>query len=399
MKKFDKITLSLGGHSSRYYGKSGFNIKIRGKKDLYGRNHFKLRSGSRDATYLRHKIVYDIQNHLGIPSLSANFSQLYINGEYIGLYIMMDCFKTSWIEYVYSEKDTTSLYKCTGFGNIPNIQSYMDKRTCTNENEDYTDRTEYNEFIRNLETARTIEDYEKFFDVDLFITQIALEYLLGSWDHFINGGNNIFLYKPRNGNDQRWKFLLYDFDADFGQDIIDEDKFNMIYQDLFNYTMENDQELFKPEISNNLFKPHKNDSIKHPYYSFEDYALHGYLLDALIFNHQELFENKLKELITKIFNPTILFPHIDSLKEFIEPYVRLDKTLNNEGIYPGKFDRKNNIYTYEQWRDNCEFTPVKNVVETNSGSYGIKYWILAKYRYICTVLHLDCDPNYMNISQ
>jgi len=79
-KEFNKINFSLGGSSSRTFAKQGFNIKIRGKDDLYGRNQFRLRPDSREATYLRSKLVCDMHNRLGLPSISAYYATLYIYG-------------------------------------------------------------------------------------------------------------------------------------------------------------------------------------------------------------------------------------------------------------------------------------------------------------------------------
>eukprot|EP00833_Pecoramyces_ruminatium_P012983 jgi/Orpsp1_1/1187015/evm.model.d7180000054858.1 len=111
-KAFNEITFSLGGSSSRAYGKLGYNIKIRGKKNLYGRTQIKLRPDVKDATKLRSKLACDIHNRLGLPSISANYAVLYINKEYYGLYILMDNIKLSWIEAEFNDPKTTTLYKC-----------------------------------------------------------------------------------------------------------------------------------------------------------------------------------------------------------------------------------------------------------------------------------------------
>lgn len=307
----------------------------------------------------------------------------------------MDCFKPSWVEYVYGEKDTKSLYKCTSFGNIEDPSGYA--KSCTNSDKDITDNTEYLKFVSDIKNAESVEDFEKFFDVDLFITAIALEYLVGSWDHFINGGNNIYLYKPKN---DKWKFFLYDFDSEFGQNVISNEEFDIIMAKMKNYTIENDQDINTPGISKELFKSRdENTFIMNPYYSFEDYALHGYIIDRLIFNDPTRFKDKIKEIVEKVFNPSTLIPYIYELKTFIKPYIELEKTPNSNGTYPGKFDMKDNIYSYEEWEGNCDFTPVKDVVDHSSSSYGIKYWIIAKYRYICYSLDLNCKSNSEIASQ
>jgi len=111
-KSFDKVTFSLGGRYSRYFSKPGFNFKIRGGKDLYGRKQFKLRSDINEPTFLRTKLISVMHNRLSLPSVSANYAELYINDEYMGLFIINDAFKESWVEYVYGEENTSTLYKC-----------------------------------------------------------------------------------------------------------------------------------------------------------------------------------------------------------------------------------------------------------------------------------------------
>jgi len=151
------MTLKVGGRSSNDYGKPCINIKIRGKQNLYGRTQFKLRPGARDATYLRSKLACDIHNRLGLPSISANYIMLYINDEYIGLYILMDSIKLSWIEFVYGEKNSLSLYKCENLPYGLNVQSY---EGCPNENEDVKDHSEWIKFLTTIDQAKNPEDIE-----------------------------------------------------------------------------------------------------------------------------------------------------------------------------------------------------------------------------------------------
>jgi len=102
----------LSGHYSRRFSKPNFNLKIRGGEELFGRRQFKLRGDALDPSAMRTKLMCDIHNRLGLPSIAANYALLYINDEFMGLYILTDAFKQSWIEYVYGEKNTSSLYKC-----------------------------------------------------------------------------------------------------------------------------------------------------------------------------------------------------------------------------------------------------------------------------------------------
>jgi len=183
---------------------------------------------------------------------------------------------------------------------------------------------------------------------------MAIEYLLGSWDHILNG-HNYYIYKPKN---DKWLYLSHDFDYDIG------------------YTDTND-------------------------YNYKDYSISKFFVEdnplpfikILILDNLNRFHNILKEIIENVFNPSILFPHIDELKLLIKPYIEKDNTPNGKGILPGQWNMKNKdrgIYTLEQWDASSEFTVVQNHV------YGLKYWILERYRNVCKNLFMECDPVYMD---
>ena len=414
-KEFSKLTLKLGGRSSRSYGKPCYNIKIRNKDDLYGRTQFKIRSGSRDATFLRNKLACDIHNALGIPSISANYITLYINEDYLGFYIIMDAIKLSWVEFLYNDKNSTFLYKCDDVHN--GISKKTAVKGCTNENENFTDKKDWEEFLTSIDEAESANNLEDILDIDQYLTEIALEYLFGSWDHYPVHSHNFYFYKA-NSVDKKWKYLIYDFDGEFGQDInshfISQIEFpssksffisnSTLYSSLLRRT---DSSLNETEINQNnktiasnnieeLFIDHEDKKYEFAAYSFTEwYNGQDHLIKILILNHPTRFVDTLKKIITKVFNPTILFPHIDEIKKFITPYVKKEKYPDENGKYPGNLDKSLEIYSLEQWDANSEFTAIADPIGRYK-SYGIKYWILVKYRYLCQILSLECDSKYMD---
>jgi len=341
---FKKITFSLGGHFSRNFAKPGYNIKIRGGKELYGRRQFKLRSDPADPTYLRSKLLSDIHNRLGMPSISANYATLYINNEYMGLFILTDAYKESWVEYVYGEKDTSLLYKC----NICDL-TYETRNGFENENKNATNKKELYEFLAAMTTAKSANDVESFFDLDQFYKEIALEYLTSSWDHFMNQ-HNYYIYK--NPLNSKWIYLAYDFDLDFG---INTYETNVI-------TTQNFKDLSYPSVINKL-----------------------------ILNDDYQFNETLKDIVTKVFNPSTLFPRIDELKEFIKPYIILEKTFDENGKYPGRININDDmLFSLEQWDDSIEFVDIDSTIS------GLKLFILLKYKYICKAYNIECDSKYLD---
>jgi len=391
-KSYNKVTLKLGGYSSRVFAKQGYNIKIRGGDELYGRSQFKIRPDAREATFLRSKLACDIHNRLNLPSISANYIQLYINEDYMGFYVFMDNIKLTWVEYKYGEKDSTHLYQCK---ELWNYLSYYTSNLCTNENENVTDQSEWLDFLQRLDAAQSAEDIEDIFDVDQFLYEMALEYLFGSWDHFLKYGHNYYLYKTPNG---KWQMMLYDFDGEFGQDIYmaffdfrDASGVPNYYTDYYNYynyyyykRLYNGKEIYDYSFSEFVEQPTRT-------YPF---TVRRNIVNALIYNNPNRFYKILEDVITKVFNPGVLFPHIDQLRDFIRPYVELDKTPDDQGRYPGRLNHKVGDYTIYQWNSNIDYYTIKSTQGWKA--FGLKYWILMKYRNACNTYGFKCDDHYLN---
>jgi len=286
----------------------------------------------------------DIHDHLGLKSLSANYAQLYINNEYMGLYILTDAYKLTWTEKVYGEKNSLNLYKCKNMYDLSPI--YADG--CENENEDVTDNSEWIEFLTAVENAKSAEDLEDIFEIDHFLYEMAIEYLVIGWDH-IKSSHNFYLYKQPNG---KWIYLIHDFDLDIGA---------------------------YPENSFEL--------------SIKDYVKPMHIMDLLIFNDSSRFDKILSDVVSKVFNPSTLYPHIDELKKFLRPYIELDKTPDTSGNLPGTINKKGrNTFSVEQWDAYSEFTPSVG----DRYMFGLKHWILMKYRNVCKNYDLKCDSVYID---
>jgi len=272
-----------------------FNIKIINGEELYGRSHFKLRSDMDDQTYLRSKLVSDIRNRVGIKSISANYIQFYLNNEFMGLYIMTDVINLSWIEDVYEDKKSTSLYKCNGIMDFTTQYS----AGCTNKNEDVTDDSEWINFLKAIENAKLGSDLEDILNIDHLLYEMAIDYLTNAYDHYVH---NFYMYKQPNG---KWTYISYDFDYDFSTSIGNI----------------SDEEYFKSSFIGN----------KNRFY------------DLFISQDQERFNNILKDIVNKVINPGTLYSHIDEIKQFIKPYVKLDRTPDSNGKYPGAINENSSM--------------------------------------------------------
>lgn len=346
--EISSVSISVGGDHSRNTPKVSFNLKCN-KGKLFGRKVFRLRSNDSDPSLMRSKISCDIVNHLGYPTISANYARVYINDEFMGLYVLMDQYKTSWIKQVFpDDKEVNDLYQCKEMYSDLSASSYSN---CVNADDDRADDLgNLKEFLETINAASNRSEVEDIMDVDTFIQYWILEWLLGSGDHMLINGKNFYLYKQLN---DIWTVLYYDFDSLFGVDL---DKY------YFDHNA-------GPEIP------------------FEDWYVKRPIVDTLAKNDQESFLKNLQFILDNAFNPDIIFPHIDSIKNWIDPYMLEDRTPVN-GTLPGRINKYGvgNDYSYEQFISNAEFESVDK-------SYGLKEWVQRRYNYVCENYDVEC-PNF-----
>ena len=276
----------------------------------------------------------------------------------------MDAPKVSWAKLVFNDENTTNMYKCKVA--LSDLSVFRSATGCVNENDEITENPEWIDFLTTLDNAQSAEDIEDIFDVDQFLYEMAYEYLSGSWDRYLLNGHNYNVYKIKDG---KWTMISYDYDLDLGQNT----------------------------SSINIY-PHTTTSSDYPSYSFDEWIspkINQHLIDILILKDRTRFNAILEKFVFEAFNPTLLFPRIDELKELIRPEKIKEKTPDENGINPGVINRENTFdYSLEQWDANCEFTTVSS--GQSGAGYGLKYWILMKYRYVCKAYNFDCDPTYMD---
>ncbi|KAG4092890.1 coth-domain-containing protein [Neocallimastix lanati (nom. inval.)] len=355
---FSKVTFSLGGSNSRSYKKIGYNLKIRGKQNLYDSVQFRIRAVINEPTMLRAKLTSDIFTRMGIKTINTGYIKLYINDIYYGLYTIQDSIKVNWIEREYNDTGSTGLIFCKAPNQFLTLETGFDE--CTNVNEDFTDNTEWVELLKSLDASQTPEEMNNYIDTKGFIKSMAAEWLNGSWDRFNHAGHNYYMYK--NQEIGKWIYIPYDFDNELGNN-----------------------------LSGGAFYSKKLLGLSYtwPNVTFEDYIYPHHITEVLILNDDTTFVETVKELIQNIYNPVVLFDHIDEVKKLIDEAVRIDKTPAEDGSLPGRVhvdgDEGGDYRTYQA---NSEFTTVTIGINT---FLGIKRWILDKFRFACDLYDIDCS--------
>jgi len=309
-EEFRPLTkFKTGGMYARSNTKVGYNLKFEDK--IFTRKSLRLRPDPNDKTYMREKLTADILNRAGLPSVQSSYARLYINNNFFGLYFLLDSVKPFMIKILFKLDDKSedmTLFQCKN--------SYMDftlgsETHCIDaNNKTSTDLSKLADFVKNVNEATSIEQFDEFLDVDLFLKSVIIEWLIGSFDHFLIFGHNFNLYK--RPADNKWCMILYDFDNTFGLNL--------------------DSGLFKlPE-----------SSIPYDYHtlSFKDFNsnVNHKIFQYLIYKDNTRFKKNLIDILVYAFNPVILDEHIKDLREFLLPYVIEDLTPI-DGVLPGRINK------------------------------------------------------------
>lgn len=325
---------------------------------MLGHKQLRLRADGSDYTHIRSKIAYDLLNVLGFISIQENYCELYINDEYFGLYMLKDTIKTNWIKKVYDlpeDEEVDTLYYCKS--NVKFNKGEM----CDNENDKFANYTQpFDELVEKIQLSESIDDLNKFMNVELLMRNIAIEFLYGSHDHFVISGHNFYLYQKKDGI---WDMILVDFDSEFGSG----------YHTYFKYVLHQDYEDYGYRLSLEQMKNLKNKQHK--------------ILDIVYTKDNTYFKKVLREIMVTGFNPDVLFKRIDEIKEFIAPYVKKATTPRADGRLPGviSFDGTDTTHTY------ADFEAVSNIENTSPSVPSLKSWIQNRFDFACEEYGFDKD--------
>ena len=110
----DPVGFRLRGNTSRYSKKKSFTVSFNtftsGGK-YYGVEKLNLNGEHNDPSVMRSKLMWDIMRKWQIPAPRANHVQVYINGNYYGLYINVEHIDEEFAQSRFGNKDG-NLFKC-----------------------------------------------------------------------------------------------------------------------------------------------------------------------------------------------------------------------------------------------------------------------------------------------
>ena len=298
----DNVGFRLRGNTSRYSAKKSFKVSfntyVQGRK-YYGLEKLNLNGEHNDPTIMRSKTCWDLVREMEIPGSRSNHVNLYINDDFFGVYINVEHVDEEFVDLRFGT-EAGNLYKCLWpadmnyLGSNPDDYKFMvgnrrayDLLTNTEE-DDYTDLAQLIDVLNNTPAAELPCELEPIFNVHGFLKAVAFDVLSGNWDGPLFNKNNFYLYNdPITG---KFHYIPYDLDNTFGIDWFNED---WASRNMYFWANENEP---RPLYWNILAVP----------------------------KYRAIFTYYFRTFLDIQYNPATVLPHIDQLKDMIDPFVPSD---------------------------------------------------------------------------
>lgn len=229
------VGFRLRGNTSRNSWKKSFKLSFNtfeSGRDFYGLEKVNLNGEHNDPSIIRSKIGWDLMNSFGIPGSRANHVEVYINGNYYGLYIQVEHIDEVFVDSRF-ENMNGNLYKCLYPADLDykgtNPESYKyeqgdtrvyDLKTNVAE-DDYSDIANFITKLNQLPNEVFACEIQNVFNVYDYLRAIATDVFLGNWDGPLYNKNNFYLYYNTSSN--RIEYIPYDLDNTLGIDWMGRD--------------------------------------------------------------------------------------------------------------------------------------------------------------------------------
>ncbi len=207
------------GNASNYfthYGKKKpFKISFDEfvNQELDGLDKINLSNFTNDPSLMHDALCYKLMRDAGIPASRTSFAKLYVNNEYVGLYLIIENVDKTFLKFQYgSANNDGNLYKTDRGVSVflnwlgPDKGLYKDQGLKLNTNEsadDWSKLISFIDLLNNYQGSDIKEQIENNFDVHTYIKILAIEKAVRSWDSYWGGGNNFYMYEHPDGK-IRW---------------------------------------------------------------------------------------------------------------------------------------------------------------------------------------------------
>lgn len=216
------------GSGTRSGTKPGLKLDFNRTRDsnaYFGLKELVLDNLLTDPSFLSERLSFQAFEQMGIAAPRNAFARLYVNGEYWGLYALVESVDKRFLERRFGEKGGNLFdYEAPPGGPYDlslrgtEVSDYIPSPFEPQSNEDSLDASGLLAFLRTVNEAPDgtfVRDVSAFIDVDAFLAYLAVETATHQVDGMggVFGTNNFYLYQY--AGTQRFVFIPWDKDYAF----------------------------------------------------------------------------------------------------------------------------------------------------------------------------------------
>jgi len=227
-----EVGVRFRGNTSRDKIKKSFKVSFnsfeRGRK-FHGLEKMNLNAETNDPSLVRSMMTWELFRYMGVPGSRINHVLLYINQEFMGVYLHMEHIDEQFVKSRFGTNDG-NLYKCLWpasleyKGNSGEDYKYEHEGRRAYEiktNAVWDDYRDLSAFIRVLDMYSGEDlpgELENVFNTGQYLKAMAVDVMTGNWDGYVGNKNNYYLYRDQVTG--RFEYIPYDLDNTFGIDWI-----------------------------------------------------------------------------------------------------------------------------------------------------------------------------------
>jgi spore coat protein CotH len=223
-----QVGIRSRGDGSRNEAKPGLKVdfnKYSASQEFHGYKTLVLDNLVQDRSMLRDRLASEVFEAMGIPASQNSFTRLYVNGDYWGVYALVEPVSKPFLERRLGE-DGGNLFdyqwafaydfSYRGSDAAQYVPSPFEPQT----HEDDLDATGLVRFIRAINETPDesfAAEMERYLDLEVFLTYVAVENAIAENDGQTgyDGINNFYLYQY--ADQSRFVFIPWDKDNSFLQ--------------------------------------------------------------------------------------------------------------------------------------------------------------------------------------
>ncbi len=209
--------IEVKGSFSRNFDKKSLKIKLDKGQLWRGQRRIALNAMATDASMMREWLAWDLVHTLGMAAPSVNFTRLYINRRYIGMFLHIEWIDPDMLARFGLGNDGEFFHpRDSGFCGDLSTQSVTKRERCwlklSPRDQDFSALEQLTEQLQEM----AVEDFDTFleqhFDVDSVINWMVTNIITSNGDTY---NKNYFIYFSRDK--ERWVIIPWDFDLSFGR--------------------------------------------------------------------------------------------------------------------------------------------------------------------------------------